>query len=294
MTSVIRTAAAALAAALIAACGSATTAPAAHHAMIATAGAVPRPAHVVVVIEENHSYGEIIGNAAAPFINSLAAGGASFTDAHGVTHPSQPNYLALFSGSTQGVTSDTCPPPGSPYAAANLASELTAAGLSFGGYAENLPADHLACTATGGYARKHVPWVDFSNVPAADTHGLAAFPTGPAGFAALPAVSLVIPNLCHDMHNCSVGTGDTWLKNHLAAYATWAKANDSLLIVTWDEDDFTAADHIPLIIYGGPVVPGQYGQTVNHYNVLATLLDAYGLAQIGNAAAAGPITGCWP
>ena len=64
------------------------------------------PSHVVVVIEENHSYDQIIGNADAPFINKLAAEGALFTDAHAIRHPSQPNYLALFSGSTQGTTGD--------------------------------------------------------------------------------------------------------------------------------------------------------------------------------------------
>src|SRR5262245_13205440 len=71
--------------------------------------AVPRPDHVLVVMMENTGYSSIIGSASAPYINSIASQGASFTDSHGVTHPSQPNYLALFSGSQQGVTDDTCP-----------------------------------------------------------------------------------------------------------------------------------------------------------------------------------------
>ena len=66
------------------------------------ANGVPRPDHVVIVIEENHSYSEIIGSSAAPYINSLAAQGALFTQSHATTHPSQPNYLHLFSGSNQG------------------------------------------------------------------------------------------------------------------------------------------------------------------------------------------------
>src|SRR5437763_17138020 len=90
------------------------------------ANGVPRPDHVVIVIEENHSYSQIIGSSAAPYINSLAAQGALFTQSYAITHPSQPNYLHFFSGSAQGVTDDTCPPPGSPYSAANLGGELIA------------------------------------------------------------------------------------------------------------------------------------------------------------------------
>src|SRR3954467_14731906 len=94
-------------------------------AAAAAAAAIPRPDHVVIVVEENHGYSDIIGKSAAPYINSLANKGASFTDFHGVGHPSQPNYLAMFSGSMQGVTSDATPPP---INAPNLASGLIAAG----------------------------------------------------------------------------------------------------------------------------------------------------------------------
>lgn len=96
----------------------------------------PRYDHIVIVVEENHSTSQIIGNKSAPFINSLAAGGALMTQSYGVAHPSQPNYLALFAGDTFGVDSDDCPLAlGS---APNLASELLSAGYSFGGFAEDL------------------------------------------------------------------------------------------------------------------------------------------------------------
>src|SRR5262249_8750574 len=97
---------------------------------------LPRPAHVVVVVLENHSYDEIIDGSQAPFIPSLAASGAVFTQSYAVTHPSQPNYLALFSGSTQGITDDSCPHT---FATPNLASELATAKYSFAGYSEGLP-----------------------------------------------------------------------------------------------------------------------------------------------------------
>src|SRR5436853_945222 len=86
-----------------------------------TQSSVPRPDHVVVVMEENHSYSEIIGSSAAPYINGLASQGALFTDSYGVEHPSQPNYLDLFSGSNQGITDDSCPHT---FSAPNLGSEL--------------------------------------------------------------------------------------------------------------------------------------------------------------------------
>src|SRR5437762_124224 len=110
--------------------------------------APPKPDHVVIVIEENHSYSQIIGSASAPYINSLAGQGALFTQSFAITHPSQPNYLHFFSGSAQGVTDDTCPPPGSPYAAANLGAELIAKGFTFGGYSEDLPSTgSTACSS---------------------------------------------------------------------------------------------------------------------------------------------------
>src|ERR1051325_9167474 len=109
----------------------------------------PKPDHVVIVIEEHHSYSQIIGSASAPYINSLASQGALFTQSFAVTHPSQPNYLHLFSGSAQGTTDDTCPPPGSPYATANLGGELIAKGLTFGGYSEDLPGTGSTACSSG-------------------------------------------------------------------------------------------------------------------------------------------------
>ena len=128
---------------------------------------LPRPDHVLVVVMENKDPGEIIGNAAAPYLTALARAGASFTDAHAETHPSQPNYLALFSGSTQGVTDNGCDHR---FAAPNLGSALLAAGRTFVGYSEGLPqAGSTVCTA-GRYARKHSPWVNFTDLPGATTN----------------------------------------------------------------------------------------------------------------------------
>ena len=110
-------------------------------------GAVPEPTHTVVVVMENHSYAEIMGNPAAPFINTFAGHGALFTRSYAITHPSQPNYLALFSGGTQGITDDSCPHQ---FTAPNLAADLRTAGKSFAGYAEDLPGPGSPVCSAGG------------------------------------------------------------------------------------------------------------------------------------------------
>lgn len=251
-------------------------------------GSVPRPRHTVVVILENRSYGQVIGNPYAPYINSLARQGALFTDSRAVTHPSEPNYLALFSGSTQGLTNDSCPHH---FSAANLGGDLTAAHLTFTGYAESLPAPgSRACDATN-YSRRHVPWIDFASVPASADQPFTSFPTGHYG--RLPTVSFVVPNLCDDMHNCSVATGDAWLRQRLGGYARWAMSHDSLLVVTWDENGGGPGNQIATIFAGQMVRPGRYSEPITHYSVLATIEDAYGLRRDGHAASATPITGVW-
>jgi phosphatidylinositol-3-phosphatase len=264
--------------------------PVARHARLhLTAAALPSFAHVVIVIEENRSQANIIGNKSTPFINALAAKGAMMAQSFAETHPSEPNYLALFAGNTFGLTKDNCPVDVG--AQPNLASELLSAGYTFGGYAEDLPAVGSAVCSAGKYARKHVPWADFSNVPPAVSVPFSAFPT--ANFAGLPTVSFVIPNNDDNMHDGSIAAGDAWLSRQLTGYATWAWSNNSLLIVTWDEDDGGPHNQIPTVFYGAHVQPGTYNETINHYNVLSTLEQMYRLPTTGNAATAPPITDIW-
>ena len=254
----------------------------------ALAADIPVYDHVVVVVMENHSYGDIIGNVDAPYINTLAAQGANFTQYYAVTHPSEPNYIALFSGSTQGVTSDQCPVdfPG----VDNLGAQLIAAGLSFTGYSEDLPqAGYTGCTS-GLYARKHNPWADFDTVPPASNQPFTMFP---ADYTTLPTLAFVIPNLCNDMHNCSVATGDTWLQTEMDGYVQWARTHNSLFVLTWDEDDNSQNNRIPTVFVGAEVVPGDYAETGGHYRTLATLEAMYNLPPLGQTIGVMPITDIW-
>ena len=253
------------------------------------AAALPSPAHVVVVVEENRSAADIIGNRSAPYIDSLATDGALMTQSFAITHPSEPNYLALFAGDTFGLASDACPLAGS---ARNLGSELLAGGLTFTGYSEDLPSVGSTTCGSGKYARKHAPWVNFANVPPTDSVPFSSFPPS-SDYTSLPTVAFVIPNLENDMHDGSVAQGDAWLSNNLSSYATWAKANNSLLVVTFDEDDNGENNQISTIFYGANVKPGAYGEPVTHYNVLSTLEQMYGLNTTGNAATVPPITDIW-
>ena len=261
------------------------------------AGTVPRFSDVVIVIMENKNYSDIIGRPdEAPYLNSLAAGGALFSNSYAVSHPSQPNYLALFSGSTQGVTSDNCPQNFKNVA--NLGAELISAKLSFAGYSESMPSNGYTGCGTSfslGYVRSHNPWVDFGNVPAASNLTFASFPKN---YSLLPTVSIVVPNLCDDMHYCPRDIGDAWIKNNLGGYAQWAKANNSLLIVTFDEDGSIFGfggdgNKIPTIFYGAHVRTGTYGEHTTHYGVLRTVEDMYGLPHAGASATASPITDVW-
>jgi hypothetical protein len=248
---------------------------------------LPRPDHVVVVMEENHSFASIIGSSQAPFINSLVQQGALFTHSFAIEHPSQPNYLDLFSGSNRGVTSDNCPQT---FSTENLASELSAAGRTFTGFSEDLPSAGSTVCTSGEYARKHAPWINFTNVAAAANQPFTSFPTD---FTTLPTISFVIPNLLDDMHDGTISQGDAFLQQHLSSYIQFAQTHNSLLIVTWDEDDNSASNQIPTIFVGPMVKQGQFSESINHFSILRTLEDMYGLTHAGSAANAAPITDVW-
>ena len=184
--------------------------------------------HIVVAVEENHSYSDIIGNAQSPYINSLASsGGVADQLPRRVTHPSEPNYFALYAGSTFGVQDDanyTEPGP-------TLASILQDNGRSFLGYVE------------AGSPRKHNPWESFREGSSIE-RDFSTFPS--IDLSQLPNVSFVIPNLNDDMHDGSVSQADQWLQANLDSYALWARAHNSLLVVVWDGDDFPAMTRSPV------------------------------------------------
>jgi phosphatidylinositol-3-phosphatase len=247
----------------------------------------PHAGSVVVVIMENRDYNLIIGSKDAPYINgTLVPQAALMTDSHGITHPSQPNYLGLFSGSTQGIKDDSCPHT---FTTENLGAEVIAAGGTFDGYSESMPKDGYTGCTTKLYARKHNPWVDFKNVPASSNLIWYDLPGPP------PSVSIIVPNLCNDMHDCSTKTGDDWLKANLPAILASDSSTSGLLILTWDEadPDRSGTNQIATLLLGPMIVPGQYGQKVSHYNVLSTIEAIEGVKCTASACKARVLAGMW-
>ena len=310
--------------------------------------AVLTPDHVVIVIEENLPTRELAPELA--YLNSLLHQGANFTNSHGIDHPSQPNYLALFSGDPQGTGSDAKRNPdgsnpivnghtqvgtndpllNTPLDAPNLGAALIRAGRSFAGYSEDLPARGFTGVSRTGppgsgidYQRKHNPWVNWQAVKddrsAATSYRRASICHSPNFRPMMPASPSCRPSLSsypirsNDGHKSDAAPPginygkamDDWLRQHIEPYRRWALSHNSLLIITWDEDDdaytpvkdaagATVAKRyinlIPTIMVGAGVVPGDYSQHIDHYVVLRTIEDFYGLAPLArHDTAATPI-----
>jgi hypothetical protein len=282
---------------------------------------LPVSNHVVFVIFENHGYEQIMGNSAASYMNSLVSDSASalFTQSYALTHPSQPNYLMLFSGSDQGVTDDDVP-SNLPFTFPNLGAGLLQAGRTFAGYSEDLPSIGFSGKSSGDYARKHNPWVNWQR---AETNGIPStlnlpLTSFPSNYDLLPTVSFVIPNQNHDMHNGAdperINKADVWLKDHLDGYVQWAQSHNSLLILTFDEGNRRAkkffnrifssfrnkdggsgkeSNHIFTLFVGEKVKHGSYDQKIDHYSVLRTIEEMYSLPYAGNSAASSAIINVW-
>jgi acid phosphatase len=251
---------------------------------VARAGTVPRPAHVVIVIEENKPFDAV---ARQSFLARASQLGVTFTDYRAAQHPSEPNYLAMWSGSTHGLGSDPCPVDlgSSP----SFGSQLLDAGRSVAIYSEDLPSPgYLGCSA-GAYVRRHNPLASFSATSGAE-HNLP-FSDFPTDYAKLPDVAVVVPNLDNDMHDGSVAAGNAWLERHLSGYLDWAQTHDSLLVTTFDEDDKSAGNRVYTSIVGQRVVPGTDATPMTHYRLLHTLEAAFGLPALGEAGA--PVTDIW-
>ncbi|HVC85771.1 MAG TPA: alkaline phosphatase family protein [Solirubrobacteraceae bacterium] len=239
--------------------------------------------HVVVVIEENYSGSAIVGGGQAPYLKSLAAQGEYFPNYHGVTHPSEPNYLALFTGSTQHTDgSDSCIKT----SAKSIVGDARSAGISIKGYIEGL-------SSGSGYACRHDPFSQIADARRAETD-FSKFPTN---YATLPNLSFVVPNLTHDMHDNGIGPGDRWARAHLSGYAQWAKKHNSLLIVISDENDADSnysgnqpgenGNGALALVVGARIAAGKSNSShFDHYSMLRTLEDIFGLAHLGASASA--------
>jgi hypothetical protein len=256
-------------------------------------GAAPpvRWDHVVWIVFENKSYSQIIGSPDAPYLNGLAAGCGLATDYHGVAHPSLPNYIAMTSGSTQGITDDSGP-SSHPLTAPSIFSQLGPGGWS--ALQESIPSN-CSQNNSGLYAARHNPPAYYVGI--SSDCALQDMPLGDTPDLSAP-FTFITPNLCHDMHSspCAttaadeVAAGDAWLAQFLPTVFSSAQyqAGATAVFITWDEDDYTTVQHVPTLVVAPQVAPGTTVATrFDHYSLLRTTEEMLGLdTYLANAATA--------
>jgi phosphatidylinositol-3-phosphatase len=250
------------------------------------ANPLPRYDHIVIVIEENQDAAAVTGS---PYFALLASEGTSLAHMYGVAHPSQPNYIALFSGSLNGVNDNNLHDISAP----NLATALAIKGLTFTSFAEGLPSTGFRGWTSGRYVRRHNPAPSFTNVPDADN---VPFSTFPSDYAKLPTVAFVVPNLDNDMHDGMVAAGDAWLRVNLDGYVQWARTHNSLFIVTFDECaplNPVASTPIATVLVGDGVPAGSFDGQANLYSLLQLFLGTHGLSALGEDGRAPSLAGIW-
>jgi hypothetical protein len=259
----------------------------------ATPNPIPSFEHVIVIVFENKEAASVLGNPAAPTYNSYARRYANLTRYYAVTHPSLPNYIALVSGSTRGITSNCtrCS-----VNAPSLADTLEAAGKTWKAYAEGLPSRGFLGAAAGRYAKKHNPFAYFRSITRNAARRARIVPLRELGSdlrAGLPDFAFVVPDLCNSMHDCSVAVGDSWLRRTVTPLL---HLSNSVVFVLFDEGatNVRGGGHTAALAVGTAVRRGvHYGALTGHFGVLRTIEDAWGLPRLGRSAKARPISGIW-
>ena len=246
---------------------------------------VPLSKHIVLVLEENHSYSSVIGSSSMPYLNSLANKYALATNYYADTHPSIGNYFMLTTGQiitnndayTGTVTSD------------NIVRRIITAGKTWKSYAESLPSTGYIGGDVYPYCRHHNPFTYFSDVKNSTNErqhlvSFTQFKTDRANNQ-LPDYSFVIPNKCNDGHDCSLLTADNWLKANIAPLlltAPFQTGGDGILAIVFDEaatsDTRSGGGHVAAVVVGPKVKHGYRSATFyQHQNALKATLQALGI-----------------
>jgi phosphatidylinositol-3-phosphatase len=250
----------------------------------------PHYRHVVWIIFENKAFSQVIGSANAPYINSIANQCGVATNFYGEAHPSLVNYIAMTSGSTQGIDDDGAPSE-HPLDVPNIFQQL---GGGWRALAESMPSN-CQLSNSGMYAVRHNPATYYTNVRARCARQdvpLGATPDLSARF------TYVAPSLCNSMHSCPTGqsttqqvrNGDRWLSTFLPKVlaSSQYRSGSTAVFVTWDEDDYHHDQKIPTLVIAPSVPRGiTVATTFNHYAMLRTTEELLGIdGYVGNAARA--------
>jgi phospholipase C len=248
--------------------------------------------HFVVIVLENRELGEVIGSDSAPYVNALARRGTLASDYHAIGHPSLPNYIALLAGDPLGIASDCtdCQARGTA-----LPDQLEHAHIGWRAYMEDLPRSCYTGASAGGYAKKHDPFLYFSQIAGNPARCHSVVPltqlAGDLHQGALPAFVWITPNLCDDGHDCPNASVDRFLA-HLVPYLLAGIGPHGVLAIVWDEGTgdsgccgLAAGGRVPLILAGPPVRTGYHlSSPADHYSLQALIEDSFGLPRLRGAA----------
>jgi len=251
--------------------------------------AAPGAGHVLLLVLENHSFGQIIGSPDAPYLNGLAQKYGLATNYQGISHPSLPNYLALTGGSTFGISSDctSCH-----VNAPSLADQLEAKGLTWKAYLEGMPSPCFQGATSGSYAKKHNPFLYYDDVSGNQARcrrsivPLASLSGDLAG-GTLPDFSFIVPDQCHDMHSCAVADGDSWLASFLPGLLNSPPFQaGGVLFITFDEG--SSDNHVATLVIGPRIQAGaRFNAAYDHYSLVRTIEDVFGLGYLQHASDPG-------
>jgi phospholipase C len=236
--------------------------------------------HVFLIVMENHSAQEAL---AGPFAASLAAKYGVANNYHAITHPSVPNYLALTSGSTWGLSDDSY----HSLPKRDLGTQLTSAGVTWRAYMEGL-GDGGCLNSPLPYDPGHNPFAFYGGACPSNVVPFSSFAGDLAG--ATPRFSWISPDRCHDTHDCPVATGDDWLKQtvgEITQSSAWKSSG--VLFITWDEDDGSASNQVLTLVVAPGTPHRESNRAYDHYSMLATIERLMGVAPLGEAAHAKPI-----
>jgi phosphatidylinositol-3-phosphatase len=285
---------------LIAGCGASSPG----RPLAVTLSKLPRPAspRVIVILMENEESGDVLGDPTASYIRALARRYGLATQSYAITHPSLPNYLALTSGSTHGITSDCTD---CTVKAPNIVDQLEASGISWKAYLEDYPGGCFTGPGSGGYAKKHDPFIYYDDIAQDRTRcgKLVGFAQLASDLRAgrLPTYTWISPNLCDDGHDCGVAGSERFLARAAPALLRELGPH-GFLVLSWDEGSsdrgccrgMARGGQVATIVAGPDVRrAARDASPVDHYGVLGTIEEALGLPPLAGAAdpANGRLTG---
>jgi hypothetical protein len=255
---------------------------------------VPNFSHVYVIIFENKEYSSVVGSSSAPYINSLIAQYGLSTGFYAERHPSEPNYIALTSGGTQGIADDGVYNLG----VNNLFDQIDASGRTWHAYMQGYSGNCSTASSSsavvdgagksGAYVRKHDPAISYTSISGnaakcANITSFANFDPAAANF------EFITPNMINDMHDGTVADGDNFLKAFLPKITSSSAFANSVVFVTFDEGttSVNGGGHIVTIAITPHMTVGyKAAAAYTHYSMLHTIEQAWGLPYLGNAASA--------